>query len=194
MRTLGNETTNQITDACLIPWPVDRPVYSLHPPVCSVLLRGQRINIVVTTEATRPKSTKFSSSRSAARSCRAISRVYWTQNICEIGLRHSKWKGGWKGHGGARCLTRHRFPSLPVPRVPVHQRICNGQRSSEISCDKYRRGVTVRRFGNCLCFHLHGWCRLYFHPHLAFGHSSQQPWWWRHVPKRWLAIPYWHFW
>jgi hypothetical protein len=63
----------------------------------------------------------------------------WTQNICKPGLRHSRRRReDGKSKGGARRVMRYRLPSLPVPRLSgTNMCICNGQRSSEISCDKY---------------------------------------------------------
>lgn len=47
---------------------------------------------------------------------------------------------------GARRLVRYRFTFLPVPRLAAaNVWICNGQRSSEISCDKYEGAHTRHR-------------------------------------------------
>jgi hypothetical protein len=48
---------------------------------------------------------------------------YWTQNICEPELRHSKrGREDGKGKGGAaRCLMRYRFSSLLLPRLTGRQ-------------------------------------------------------------------------
>jgi hypothetical protein len=53
-----------------------------------------------------------------------IQWVYWTQNICKPGLRHSnRGREDGKGKGVARRLMRYRFPSLPVPRQAGLQRM-----------------------------------------------------------------------
>jgi hypothetical protein len=69
--------------------------------------------------------------------------VYWTQNICEPDLRHSKWRReDGKDKGWARPLMRYRFPPSPyLGWLTTNVCICNGQRSSEISCDKYAYNV-----------------------------------------------------
>jgi hypothetical protein len=53
-------------------------------------------------------------------------------------LSYAKVKCQWKMERarGEQDAMRYRYPSLPVPQLAGHQRICNGQRSSEISCDK----------------------------------------------------------
>jgi hypothetical protein len=66
--------------------------------------------------------------------------LYWTQNICEPEIRHSKrGREDGKGKGGARRLMIYRLSSLPYFVWLVNNVcICNGQRSSEISCVKYQ--------------------------------------------------------
>jgi hypothetical protein len=53
---------------------------------------------------------------------RGVYIVFWTQNIYELGLSHSKrGRVDGKGKGEARRHMRYRFPSLPVPRLAGQQ-------------------------------------------------------------------------
>jgi hypothetical protein len=69
---------------------------------------------------------------------RSIAKTYenWKQNICKPGLRNSK-RGRWKGQRGDKTPYALSLPSLYFGWLDANVCICNGQRSSEISCDKY---------------------------------------------------------
>lgn len=73
-------------------------------------------------------------------------QVYWTQNISEHQLCHSK-RGREDGEGKARarCLMRYHFPFFPIPWQGGYKyvHICNDQWSSKTPCDKYNREVTL---------------------------------------------------
>jgi hypothetical protein len=75
-----------------------------------------------------------------------------TQNICEPEQRHSKrGRDDGKDTGGVIRPMRYRLPSAPVPRLAVPN-VCirNGQRSSEISCDKETRACLSLRDMRCV--------------------------------------------
>jgi hypothetical protein len=65
-------------------------------------------------------------------------KLYWTQNICEPELRHNN-RGREGGGQDAAC-------AITSPSTPYHGwltaniYICNGQRSSELSCEKDTEG------------------------------------------------------
>jgi hypothetical protein len=61
--------------------------------------------------------------------------VYWTQNVLEPELRDSKREGARGVHDGLCAVASHLFPYLGW--LATNVRICNEERSSEISCGKH---------------------------------------------------------
>jgi hypothetical protein len=77
--------------------------------------------------------------------------LYWTQNICEPELRrNTRGREDGKGKGEQDALCAIAYPLFPSHGwLATNMCICNGQRSSEISCEKYNNKNPHHEYLSC---------------------------------------------